>query len=76
MNCPHWTDEGKRGGGCALGLYGGHRISAGTCLKCIAVGENNAEHAESVKISKAASGFKVTFRKKGCAPCKPVTVVY
>ena len=64
--CPHYQPRTKDGGTCLDGRFNG-KPSHGTCARCIDSGENLKPYAKP---------FKVTFRKKGCGPCKPVTVVY
>ena len=66
MNCAHWIDEGRSGGGCALGMYGGHRISLGTCEACIKLGNNNEEYAKELFARFAKSHPEGVPRASGC----------
>lgn len=68
ISCPNWSSEGASGGTCSRGNFGGHRISAGTCLLCLKNGWNLTGAPKQQKVV-------AIFRKKGCGPCLPVEVM-
>lgn len=49
INCPYFTPRTKDTGDCSIGLYGGKKISSGTCLKCIKLAQNTLEHAKAME---------------------------
>jgi hypothetical protein len=65
IHCPYLTD-GPGGGGCALGLHGGQRISHGTHLLCIAKGRNNPAWSAELAKREALAHPPAAPRITGC----------